>query len=75
MIGIEEFADLVRDEMGLPVTAGDLALGFDELPGWDSVHLLSLLTLLERATGSAVSLADVLEAPSLEAVYKLALVP
>ena len=72
MNSISDFAALVRDELGLPVTVQNVGLGFDELPGWDSVHLLTLLAVLERASGRRISLADVLEAPSLECIYALA---
>ncbi|GIJ29523.1 hypothetical protein Vqi01_46850 [Micromonospora qiuiae] len=68
---IDDFVTLLRDEMGLDIAAADAARGFDELPGWDSVHLLSLLALLERTTGRQVPLPAVLEAPSLESVYQL----
>jgi acyl carrier protein len=68
---IDDFVALVRDELGLPVTTDTVGLEFDRLDGWDSVHLLTLLTALERATGHRISLPDVLEAPSLEHVYGL----
>jgi acyl carrier protein len=68
---LDEFMTLVRDELGLPVTAEDAGCAFDELAGWDSVHLLWLLTLVERRTGRQVSLPDLLEARSLEQVYSL----
>jgi hypothetical protein len=68
---IDDFVLLLRDEMGLDITVPDAARGFDELPGWDSVHLLSLLTLMEQTTGRQVALPAVLEAPSLEDVYRL----
>ena len=69
---IDDFVALVRDELGLPVTHEDVGRELDQVPGWDSVHLLSLLTLLERATGRAISLPEVLEAPSLNHIYCLA---
>jgi acyl carrier protein len=68
-VNIEEFVAVVRDEIGLPVTVDDAGRPLDDLPGWDSVHLLSLLTAIERRTGRGVSLPDVLEARSLEGVY------
>jgi acyl carrier protein len=71
MTTIEEFVTLVRDELGLPVTAGDLGRQLDELPGWDSVHLLSLAALLERETGRTLPMADLFEAPTLERMYGL----
>lgn len=68
---IDDLVALVRDELGLPVTAEIATVGFDEIPGWDSVHLLWLLTVLEERTGRSVSMPDLLEAPSLEKVYAL----
>ncbi|MDL4815431.1 acyl carrier protein [Actinomadura opuntiae] len=71
-MNIDDFVALVRDELGLPVTAADAGRSFDELPGWDSVHLLWLLTTLERETGRPLSLPDVLEAGSLAQLHALA---
>ena len=72
MNSIDDFVVLVRDETGLEVTSENVHAVFDEVPGWNSLHLLTLLTLLERATGRTLSLPDVLEAPSLAHVYELA---
>ncbi|WP_448316711.1 HAD-IIIC family phosphatase [Streptomyces sp. CO7] len=72
---VEDYVELLRDELALPVTADDIGRPLDEVTAWDSVHLLTLCTLLERETGRPLSLADVLEAPSLEAVYRLAVAP
>jgi acyl carrier protein len=69
---VEEFVGLLRDQLGLDVTADDLATGLDRLPGWDSVQLLSLCTTLERETGRGLSLPDVLDASSLGRIYELA---
>jgi acyl carrier protein len=69
---IDDFVALVRDELGLPVTAEDAARSLDEVPGWDSVHLLWLLTVLEQATGRRLTMPDVLEAATLEGIYGLA---
>ena len=66
------FVALLREEVGLPLEAADLGRPFDQLEGWDSVHLLTLLTALERATGHRISLPDALEAPSLEHLYAVA---
>jgi len=68
---LEDFVALVRDELGLLVTSDDAHLSLDEIPGWDSLHLLWLLTLLEQRTGRTVSLPDVLEADSLNSMYSL----
>ena len=72
MNSIDDFAALVSDGLGLQITAADLGRGFDQLPGWDSVHLLWLLTALESATGRRMSLPALMEATSLEQVYRLA---
>jgi acyl carrier protein len=69
---VEDFIRLIHAELGLHLTAEDLDTGFDQVPGWDSVHLLTLLVALERETGRRISLPDVLEAPSLAHVYTVA---
>lgn len=69
---IDDFAVFVRDEIGLDVTSEDVGKSFDELPGWDSVHLLGLLTALERTTGRPLSLPDLLDAASLQQIYTIA---
>lgn len=72
-MSIDDFVSLVRDELGLKVTPDDIGKGFDELAGWDSMLLLSLLTRLERATGQRLSLPQVLEAGSLQQIHALTL--
>ncbi|WP_214103101.1 hypothetical protein [Acrocarpospora catenulata] len=72
MISVDEFVSLLRDELALPVTAEDLGRALDAVDSWDSVHLLALCTILERETGRTLPFAEVLEAPSLAAVYRLA---
>lgn len=72
MIDVEAFVNLVHTEVGLPVTAEHLALPFDRVPDWDSLHLLRLATVLEARTGRALSLPDVLDAGSLGALFELA---
>ncbi|MCM3922995.1 acyl carrier protein [Frankia sp. AiPs1] len=69
---VEDFVTLLRDELALPVTADDLGRDLDTVESWDSVHLLALCTILERETGRSLPFAAVLEAPSLDAVYRLA---
>ena len=71
MTDLDDYAALLRDELGIPVTTDQLGQGFDQIEGWDSVRLLSLVTLLERETGQSVSLPDVLEARSLRDVFEL----
>lgn len=72
MTTIEDFVGLVQDELGLEVTSDDLARSLDEVPGWDSLHLLSLATALERTTGRRIGLPDLLEARSLHGIYSVA---
>lgn len=72
---IDDLVALVRDELGLPVTVEAAGLEFDRIPGWDSVHLLWLLTTLEDRTGRSLSMPDLLEADSLESVYALVTAP
>jgi acyl carrier protein len=69
---IDDFLTLLRDEMGLPVSVQDTSLHLDEVDCWDSVHLLFLLTILERRTGRPMPFVDVLEAQSLNDIYALA---
>jgi acyl carrier protein len=69
---IDDFIALLRDEMGLAITEREVGLSLDEVAGWDSVQLLSLLTLLEWRTGRSVAIADVIEAQSLRDIYALA---
>lgn len=70
--GIDDFTALIRDELGLPLTDADIGRKLDELPGWDSMHLLWLITALERSFGRALSFPRVLEATTLEEIYDLA---
>jgi len=69
----EDFASLVRDEVGLPVGPDDLGVSFDKLTGWDSVHLLTLAVVLEKEMGRKLPVADIIQASSLDDVYRLAL--
>jgi len=70
MSTLDEFVTLVRDETGLPVTVDDVGQHFDQLPGWDSVHLIALLVALERRTGRRVAMAEAMEASSLHSLYE-----
>lgn len=62
---IDGLVELIRDELGLPVTAEDANRPLDELPGWDSFHLVWLAGALESGTGRRMSLPDLLQAPTL----------
>jgi acyl carrier protein len=72
---IDDFLVLVRDELGLTVGPEHADLPLDQVPEWDSMHLLALLTALERETGRSISLPDVLEAKSLREIHEVAVRP
>ena len=72
MNSIDEFVALVNDELGLTVTVEDEVRALNEIPGWDSMHLLWLVALLEQRTGRALSVIDILDAPNLKSIYELA---
>jgi acyl carrier protein len=69
---LEDFITLVRDELGMPVTVADAERRLHDLPGWDSLHLLRLVTVLEDVAGRSISVIDLLEAPNLKFIYGLA---
>lgn len=71
-MNLDDFVSLLRDELGMRVTVADVDKPLDELPDWDSVHLLWLLTALEQRTGQQLSLPAALETTSLEQLYALA---
>lgn len=72
MNSFDDFLDLVTDEVGIPVTAEDARNDLDTVAGWDSVHLLTLLTVLERRTQRSLALPDALKARTLADIYELA---
>ncbi|MFC3575163.1 acyl carrier protein [Streptomyces yaanensis] len=69
---LADFVDTVRDELGLPVADDQIGADFDELPEWDSLHLLKLVTAMEQDSGWSVPVGRVLEARSLKEIYELA---
>lgn len=71
MNSIDGLISLIRDGLGLPLSREDASRELDQIPGWDSVHLLWLITALERTTGRRLSMPDLLEATSLERIYEL----
>lgn len=72
MTSIEDFIELIDEELGLAVTAEQVEEAFDQIPEWDSVKLLWLATALEKAIGRPVRFADLLEATCLGDVFRLA---
>ncbi|MER7951857.1 acyl carrier protein [Streptomyces sp. NPDC096079] len=71
MKNLDDFLILVENEIGLSLTPATVGAGFDELSGWDSLHLLTLLTAIERETGQRVPMTQVLEATSLHDIFVL----
>lgn len=71
MNGIDEFVTLLRDELGMAVTREDLGKHLDQVADWDSVHLVELLTVLERDSGRSISLPNLMTASSLTEIYEL----
>ncbi|ADG99440.1 conserved hypothetical protein [Segniliparus rotundus DSM 44985] len=63
-----EFHELVVDETSLAIAVDDLKTPLDELPGWDSVYMLKLITAIEQRTGKPVSVSALLDARSLDDV-------
>lgn len=72
---INDFMALIRDELGLPVTAEDATREFDMISGWDSTYMLWLVAILEQKTGRRITVIDILEAPNLEHVFDLIVRP
>jgi acyl carrier protein len=71
MNAIADFLTIIHDELGLRVTREDADKHLDQVAGWESVQLLMLLTALERETGHAIALPDVLAATSLAEIYTI----
>lgn len=69
---IDDFVGLVRDELGMPLEEYQIAADLDQLPEWDSLYLLKLVTALEQATGRTLPVGRLLEARSLGEIYQLA---
>jgi acyl carrier protein len=72
MTTLDTFVELVRDELGLPVTQHNIDSALENIPGWDSIHMLTLLMILERETKRRLSLPEMLDADSLRRIYELA---
>ena len=72
LLTLEDFARLVRDELGLPLADDELTSDLDHVSGWDSLQLLRLVSALERRTGRRVPIASLMEARSLSAIHDLA---
>ncbi|MFJ9590928.1 acyl carrier protein [Streptomyces acidicola] len=69
---IDDFVRLVRDELGMPLEEHQVSVDLDQLPEWDSLYLLKLVTALEQATGRSLPVGKLLEARSLAEIHRLA---
>lgn len=69
---LDDYVRLVNDEIGMPLAPEQVGSDFDELPDWDSMYLLKLVTALELATGRKVQVTRILEARSLKDIYEQA---
>lgn len=73
MISETEFVQLVRDELSLPVAdTGDLDADLDAIVGWDSMHVLRLVTAMEQRTGRRVPVGAMLVERTLRGIYRCA---
>jgi acyl carrier protein len=68
---IEEFVTLLHDELGLVVSTEEVHEPLDTLPVWDSLHMLAVLTMLERRKGVRIMLPEALEATTLHDIYAM----
>jgi acyl carrier protein len=68
---LADFLALIRTELGLPVTEEDATRDLYEVAGWDSLHLLWLVTALEQRTGRTASVVDLIDARNLSSIYHL----
>ena len=66
----QEFIVLVRDELGLPLAAGDLDVDLDALVHWNSIHVVTLIVEAERRTGRRVQVGKLMTARSLRTIYE-----
>ncbi|MFI8091586.1 acyl carrier protein [Streptomyces sp. NPDC086080] len=69
---LDAYVRLVNDEIGMPLEPEQVGCDFDELPDWDSLYLLKLVTALELATSRKVPVGRIFEARSLKEIYDLA---
>lgn len=72
MNNLKDFVAILRDDLGLTIKLEDAGRDLDHIADWDSVHLLQLMSVLERETGRPVALPDLLGASSLAEMYELA---
>ncbi|MFK4226000.1 acyl carrier protein [Streptomyces sp. NPDC019890] len=64
-----QFCTLLGEELGFHITPEDLDRPLDDVPEWDSVHLLRLVTVLESVTRRRIPVAELLEAATFRQMY------
>ncbi|MCX4748919.1 phosphopantetheine-binding protein [Kitasatospora sp. NBC_01287] len=69
MITETDFIRIVRDELALPLNGNDLDGDLDGVVSWDSLHMLRLVSAVERETGKRVPVGRLLADRSLRAIY------
>ncbi|KIH99209.1 hypothetical protein LP52_08770 [Streptomonospora alba] len=67
-----ELLRIIDTELALPLAPEHLDVEFDRLEGWDSVHMVRLISAVERATGRQVDVSAALESRNLAEFLTLA---
>ncbi|MEV4427158.1 acyl carrier protein [Streptomyces sp. R-07] len=68
---LDEFLLLIHDEFSVDLRERGAGTNLADVPEWDSVLLLQLLTLLEEEAGRRLPLRPLLEARTFEQIYAL----
>ncbi|MFG3282477.1 acyl carrier protein [Streptomyces sp. NPDC048111] len=68
---LADFRRLLHDEFSLDLGDRDMVTDLRDIPAWDSVLLLQLITLVEEETGRRLSVRSVLEARTFEQIHDL----
>lgn len=69
---ITDLIELFNDEFGLDLSAEAAGAPLQTLPGWDSLHLLRAVVVLEAATGRRVRVSELITAGTLAEIHALA---
>ena len=72
LLSLDDLLAVLRDQLGLAVTADHAHDALDTIPGWDSLHLLWLISTLETRTGRRIAMAEFLEAGTLAELHDVA---
>ncbi|MGW3623258.1 phosphopantetheine-binding protein [Streptomyces sp. NPDC000880] len=69
---VVDLISLANEHLGTDLEPADAGRELAELPCWDSVHLLRLVTLIEQELGRPVPVAEMLQARSLSEIWTAA---